>query len=481
MSGRPADRAGNRPLRTASLKRRVVAVTVAVMAALLLLVGIFVDVSLGVRLRAEAEDRLVQLADLAVQLDGSVDDQTLVDRMRTAGASVVLRSNGSTLTAEPGPGPAGGPLGPAADGGPAARDAVAEDDGVITVTRRLGPERTLELSTSLSPITQTLRQFRILMGLGGVVGLLLAAGAAWWLLGRALGPLDTMTATARSIAAGDRGRRLSPDRTDTELGRTAAAFDDMLDALEGAEARARQASETTRQFLADAAHELRTPITGVVVGAERLLLSSSAAEDSDDMEDEADGDPAVADAARLAREETAARTVREARRAARLVADLLTAARLPEVRAAPRDLDPAGLLREAAEVPGAEVVLPARPVLVHADPEHVRRIVDNLLDNARRAAPAGRVRVELDPRGRVVVSDTGPGVAPADRERVFERLVRLDPARAGDGGSGLGLAIARGLAAASGATLTCVDPAGPDLPSGTLPGAVFTLALRMEG
>ncbi len=100
---------------------------------------------------------------------------------------------------------------------------------------------------------------------------------------------------------------------------------------------------------------------------------------------------------------------------------------------------------------------------VVADPDHVRRILVNLLSNARRAAPAGPVVVTVDElagQGRVVVADGGPGIAPADRERVFDRLVRLDPARAGDGGAGLGLSISRGLARAAGGELRCADPGG---------------------
>ena len=90
----------------------------------------------------------------------------------------------------------------------------------------------------------------------------------------ALAPLDAMTALARSITRGDRGRRLAPPRTDTELGRAAAAFDDMLDALEGAEAAARAAAERTRRFVADAAHELRTPLAGVQAVAEAAMAPS---------------------------------------------------------------------------------------------------------------------------------------------------------------------------------------------------------------
>ncbi len=125
----------------------------------------------------------------------------------------------------------------------------------------------------------------------------------------ALRPLDSMAALAKTITEGNRGRRLSPTRTDTEIGQTARAFDEMLDELEGAETRARQAEERTRAFLADAAHELRTPITGVQAAAETLLHHGDALPAAD-------------------REHLQALLVREAQRAGTLISDLLAAARL---------------------------------------------------------------------------------------------------------------------------------------------------------
>src|SRR4029453_1924087 len=115
---------------------------------------------------------------------------------------------------------------------------------------------------------RTLRRVLIFASLV-VLGLSIALIAVSMRL--ALRPLSAMAALAQGIAGGQRGRRLSPTRTDTEIGRTAEAFDGMLDELEGAERRARQAEEQTRVFLADAAHELRTPIAGVQAAAETLL------------------------------------------------------------------------------------------------------------------------------------------------------------------------------------------------------------------
>ena len=110
-------------------------------------------------------------------------------------------------------------------------------------------------------------------------------------------------------------------------------------------------------------------------------------------------------------------------------------------------------------------------------PRRSRSILRNVIDNARRAAgPQGKVHVVVRERDQFAIAeiwDSGPGVPPSERERIFERLVRLDHGRANDaGGSGLGLAIARGYARAHGGDLTCEDPRGI--------GAMFRLVLPLE-
>ena len=254
----------------------------------------------------------------------------------------------------------------------------------------------------------------------------------------------------------------------TELGRTAGAFDDMLDALEGAEATARESEARTRRFVADAAHELRTPVTGVRAAAEAALAAGVHA------------DPEQ-------RERLQLLVVREARRAGRLVEDLLSLAGIESgltLRYEPVDL--AALVTAEAErtrvlAPELRVEVLAGPGTVLGDPVRIGQVVANLLDNARRyTGRPGAVQVRLDAGAdlaRVLVVDDGPGVPPAERERIFDRLVRLDQARVQEtstgatAGSGLGLAIARGLARAHGGELVCVDPPAP------WPGAAFVLTL----
>jgi signal transduction histidine kinase len=288
----------------------------------------------------------------------------------------------------------------------------------------------------------------------------------------ALRPLALMTRLARSIARGGRGWRLSPTRPDTELGQTAAAFDDMLDALEGAEHQARVAEaasraseERTKRFVTDAAHELRTPIAGVQAAAEAVLQQSP-------------------DASQEERDRLHLLLVRESRRASRLVNDLLDLARidagvdLTMAQVDLRALADAQADRIRVLAPELTVRVDGPPLAVWADEARITQIVANLLDNARHATRAdGHIGVWLRQVGgfaELLVTDDGHGVPPGDRERIFDRLVRLDTARDRRfGGSGLGLPIARGFARAHGGDLSCEPPSEHI-------GAVFRLLLPIR-
>ncbi|WP_099288404.1 sensor histidine kinase, partial [Mycobacterium persicum] len=324
-------------------------------------------------------------------------------------------------------------------------------------------------TTQTTQVTRQLRQLMIAAGLGTLVvaALLLVVVSR-----AALRPLDRLAALAQDISTGDRGRRLRPDRTDTELGRAASAFDGMLDALEASELRARQAAvsaqraeSATRQFLVDAAHELRTPIAGIQAAAEQLAASASRHE---------------SDAVARGQYRRATLLLSEARRAGRLVADMLDLSRIDAgLSLDVHDTDLGGIVD--AEVHRAAMLAPNLTVsrtglsslTIAADPTRVAQILSNLLDNARRYTPAGgSITVELSAGGKVAevtVTDTGPGIPDDERYRIFERLVRLDAGRARDhGGAGLGLPIARALARAHGGDLVCLPHDG---------GAQFRLTL----
>ncbi|MCV7013857.1 HAMP domain-containing histidine kinase [Mycolicibacterium madagascariense] len=281
-----------------------------------------------------------------------------------------------------------------------------------------------------------------------------------WVARVALAPLDRMTALARDIAGGRRGQRLNAG-DEAELGRAAAAFDDMLDALEGAERRALSSERALRRFVADAAHELRTPIAGIGAAAEAAL--------------------ALPGTVAPQQQKLLLALGREARHAGRLVEDLLDLARIDTgLRLSKESVDIRRICVEQAEramlvVPRARVVVQGPPTVAWADAARIGQVVANLVNNACAVTPAGEtvhVLVSASPTVvTVTVTDRGPGVPEAQREEIFDRLVRLDVARSSGKGVGLGLTIARGIARAHGGDVRCCAPA-----PGTR-GAVFELVL----
>ncbi|GAB2935286.1 hypothetical protein GCM10027047_34720 [Rhodococcus aerolatus] len=459
MTDRPA-------LRTVSLSRRVVVSSVLVLAVVLGAAGVLTDVLLGAQLRSAATVRLDGrlAAAAAVVTAGGSDEEAVAAATGDGVTAVLVTADGRPLgnrDLAPGrppvpdaPGPASGrPTPPAPPTPPAAADPQVR-------SRELPDGARLTVAVDTASIASVRSQLRtVLVPL--LLGALLVAALLLLLATRtALRPLDRMTALARDITRGERGRRLAPDRPGTELGRTAAAFDGMLDALEGAEARAQASDARTRRFVADAAHELRTPLAGVQAAGQAVLGQGR-------------------DAPVEERERLQVLALREAQRASRLVDDLLSLATIEQgLELRRREVDLAGLVAAQAErvrvvAPGLHVTADAAPLWVRVDPERVAQVLANLLDNARtHTPPGGDVGIVLSPNGsgaRVLVTDSGPGVPAADRERIFDRLVRLDSSRSRPG-SGLGLAIARGLAEAHGGTLRCVEP-----PAGV--GAAFELLL----
>ena len=448
-------------LNTVSLRLRVTLAAMAVLGVMMIVLGVTVNAVFVAQSNRSLNVLLTARVQLARQLaKAGAGPQMIVNRAGADGvvAHLVLRNGtefGTTL-------PAGSAI-------------MTREVTLAAPTRVDGAVLTLAVDTSLvSDAHRTLRRVMIMIGLI-VLGVSMALIALAVRL--ALRPLSAMAGLAQEITAGRRGSRLAPTRTDTEIGRTAQAFDEMLDELEGAEARARRAEEQTRGFLADAAHELRTPITGVQAAAETLLHHGSQLPPDQ-------------------RQRLETLLIAEAQRAGRLVSDLLAAARLDsglELDAMPLSLGAvahAEVERARLLQPTTMITLDGPDVIIPADPTKIAAIIRNLVDNALRAAgPAGWVALTLSQQGEravLEVADSGPGVPPADRERIFERLVRLDSARSTDsGGSGLGLAIARGYARAHAGDLTCQEPR-PRLP-GTIattpygPGARFVLTLPIAG
>jgi signal transduction histidine kinase len=252
-------------------------------------------------------------------------------------------------------------------------------------------------------------------------------------------PLRQMTAAARAMARGDYSIRVRATSRD-EIGQLATAFNQMSADLGAAD-------EYRRGLIGNVSHELRTPITAL-----RAVLENV-------VDGVAEPDPATM---RMALSQT--------ERLGELVADLLDLSRIEGGAIALRfsrfQVD--DFLREAighvgASAPEVEVAVRVTPpgLAAVADPARLRQVVVNLVDNAIRHSPAGsRVTVQacaVGPAGlRLDVSDRGPGIAPAERERVFERFTR---GATSDGGTGLGLAIARWVVELHGGTIEVVDDA----------------------
>ena len=289
--------------------------------------------------------------------------------------------------------------------------------------------------------------------------LVLALAGGWWLVRLGLRPLEDVERTAESIAAGNLDQRVPGAGDTTEVGRLARALNVMLERIQAAfsarvasEARLQESDRHLRQFVADASHELRTPIAAVSAYAE--LFERGAGQHAEDL-------PRVF---RGIRSETA--------RMERLVNDLLVLARYDEgvpVQIVPTEL--VGLVADAVHTAGTvgpqwPVHFTAtRPVEVMGDPTRLRQVIDNLLANVRAHTPEGTtatVRVEQEgSTAEIVVKDTGPGMPSEDAARVFERFYRADASRVrGQGGSGLGLSIVAAIVAAHGGTVSATSSPG---------------------
>lgn len=286
---------------------------------------------------------------------------------------------------------------------------------------------------------RALERFRTLayLGLGGLF--LVSLGVGWVVAGKVLRPIERITDVARDIQATDLSRRIRLRGPDDELKELADTFDDMLDRVE-------DAFESQRRFIHEASHELRNPIAVIRTNVEVALSDHGAP--AEDLR------------------ETLTVVGRAADRMTVLVDDLLTYARqeAPAVREA--TVDVGGLVAETAaefvaeaETKGAKVSWWAPGGLaVRGDPVALKRALANLLANAVRLAPGGSdVRAAAGRDGAWVwmaVQDQGPGIAPEDQAKVFERFYRGDPGRArAEGRSGLGLTIVRQIAKGHGGSV----------------------------
>jgi signal transduction histidine kinase len=437
-------RAGRRRV-TGSLRFRVTALAALAVLAVLTIVGVGIT--------------LTHRAVLTESLDETLGDRadTIADQLR-AGAPVegldlsaedvlvqVIGADGSVLAASPG---LPVRLWPDAPRGTTVREGELPGHGAARVAAtRVGGD-TVYVAGSLEDVADSTRALRRSLLVAVPVSTAVLAALVWWLVGRVIRPVEAIRAEVDRISASRLDRRVPEPATTDEIARLAHTMNAMLDRLD-------LSAERQRRFVADAAHELRSPLARI-----RAELEVDAAHpDSADLR------------------ATHASVLEGAVTLQRLVDDLLLLARgdsgaLRPGSAGPVDLD--DVVDRAVRMQ-ADPRVDARgvaPVQVVGDPEQLERAVRNLLDNAVRHA---RERITLTvnevPGGvELAVTDDGPGVPPASAERIFERFARLDGARSvGDGGAGLGLAIARDIAERHGGSLS-LSPHGAS-------GARFVLTL----
>jgi signal transduction histidine kinase len=309
-----------------------------------------------------------------------------------------------------------------------------DDEPLLVVAAAAdGPDgaRMVLAGRGLELVEESTEVVTLLLAFGLPIVLLVVGVMAWLLVGRSLAPVEAIRGEVEEISSMELHRRVPmPGGTD-ELTRLAATMNAMLTRLERGQSR-------QRQLVADTSHELRSPIASIRQHAEVALAHPE----------------------RTTVPELAETVLAESLRLARMVDDLLLLARADEHTLALErrsiDLDDLALDAARALRRNGHLEVDASGVTagrVHGDADGLRRVVANLAENAAHHA-RGRVAFSVVEDGndvRLRVEDDGPGIAPGDRDRVFERFVRLDAARGRDaGGSGLGLAIVAELVEAHG-------------------------------
>ena len=321
-----------------------------------------------------------------------------------------------------------------------------------------GGPYTVVSARSLEPVNEASTRLTVLLGAIALPLLAISGLAVYRAVGSALRPVERMRRTVAEISTHDLTARVGLPPGRDEVYRLATTLNSMLDRLSSAQA-------SQRRFVADASHELRSPLSTISTA---LDVSTQHPES-------------------MSTEELVPVIARETARLTELVDDLLVLARTDDTTDRPSgtEVDLDDMVRAEAERVRAgaalEVEVRAGPAKVHGNEAQLRRAVRNLVDNARDHAHL-RIRVVSRVAGNravVEVSDDGPGVPAEDRERVFRRFVRLDASRQRHhGGTGLGLAIVAGIAARHGGSARYVERA-----DARYPGAHFQieLPLKQEG
>jgi signal transduction histidine kinase len=414
----------------------MVVVAVALLVGAVAFIGI-VERSLAAEVLTSVQTRaadLVALVETGAPLDRLIDEQADDEFIQ------VVDADGEAVAASPGLG-GESPVIDLETGESAATDVPFDDERflVYAAAARAGNDAyRILVGRTLEPVAEATRLVAGLLTIGLPLVLAFVALTTWVVVGRALAPVDRMRAQVDAIGVRELDRRVETPPADDEIARLARTLNRMLARLEASHAR-------QRQFVADTSHELRSPIASIREQAE----------------------VALAHPGRVEIESLAASVHADALRLQALVDDLLLLARADEqtleLRSRPVDLDDAvfaearSMRRASGPAIDVSAVSAAR---VMGDEASLRRVVRNLLENATRSAERDVVvsLSDLDGFARLRIDDDGPGIPAAERDRVFERFVRLDEARArGSGGVGLGLAIVAELVRQHGGSVVVLE------------------------
>ncbi len=337
------------------------------------------------------------------------------------------------------------------------RDASVDGIHLRVLAESLGNGHAVQFAQPLTEVDSLLSRLRLILALLVVGGIALAALLGRLVAGAAVRPLKRLTKAAEHVAVTqDLSGRIEPSGED-ELGRLAGSFNAMLDALERSMGALDASVHAQRQLVADASHELRTPVTSLRTNIEILQQQG-------EYMDPAERHGLLGD------------VVEQIEQLTLLMNDLIDLARGEEPHADAEEVRLDLLVGEVADgsrrrAPETPLLEELEPTLVTGMPARLQRAVGNLIDNAVKYSPPGEpVDVRLHD-GELSVRDRGPGISAEDLPHVFDRFYRGAEAR-GRPGSGLGLAIVRQVAAQHGGSVTAEQaPGGGTLMRLRLPGA----------
>lgn len=414
---------GNREV---SLRRRVLFTAIsAVLGAGFLLVT-FIALAIGPIIQQAQVDSMKAQAGLALALEGSIPLDQVAEAIAKPGTSVVISEPEDFSESR------------------IANNFNVQSEADVTTLEVYLPKSDATLSLTASNQQSSLVLIQILSV--GIPTLLVLSFILLILLNRAmtraLQPLDELTVLATQIASGSRGSRLSNATQATELGRTAIAMNAMLDDLEGSIERAESAEGAMKQLNQDVAHEMRTPIASIIAAADNAIRHDIVSEPG---------------------QKVMMQIVRQAKRAAGIVGDLVAMNSIDSSTLNRSKFSVKQLLEQSIEgldFGKLNVSLDCPEKAIFADKSRLEQVFQNLLQNA-----LGHAKKQVKITARfyevalsIVIEDDGPGIPIGERERIFERFVRLDQSRnRQSGGSGLGLAITRTIVLAHGGTIMATE------------------------